>query len=198
MAACEKEAGQRDTNGFTARGASAQRHRSASLVEEEPASREAPQQHIAASSKRCPGKMLCPYEKELQLADGRTARMIAAALDNPALHAVSKDLKRRADAAPVRGTAHSTVHGRDCPGHRGCTTRVPSARVCGHHLRPAGTAQRTRDVYYLSHALPLHMNHQHKNPTSPPTTAITATDIPAIAPEERCVLLPVLLLPVLT
>ena len=36
-------------------GLPAQRHRSASLVEEEPASREAPQQHIAASSKRCPG-----------------------------------------------------------------------------------------------------------------------------------------------
>ena len=35
-------------------GLPAQRHRSASLTEEEPASREAPQQHIAASSKRLP------------------------------------------------------------------------------------------------------------------------------------------------
>ena len=35
-------------------GCAAQRHRSASLTEEEPASREAPQQHIAASSKMLP------------------------------------------------------------------------------------------------------------------------------------------------
>ncbi|ESU45159.1 Protein phosphatase PP1 regulatory subunit sds22, partial [Giardia duodenalis] len=69
----------------TARGASAQRHRSASLVEEKPASREAPQHAHRGSSKRCPGKMLCPYEKELQLADGRTAHMIAAALNSSAL-----------------------------------------------------------------------------------------------------------------
>ena len=41
------------------------------------------------------------------------------------------------------------------------------------------------DVYYPSHALPLHTNHQHKNPTSPPTTTTAATEIPAIAPVER-------------
>ena len=41
------------------------------------------------------------------------------------------------------------------------------------------------DVYYLSHAFPLQMNHQHKNPTRPPTTTTTATDMPAMAPEER-------------
>ena len=42
----------------TARGASAQRHRSASPVEEKPASRKtmAPQQHIAPSSRCCPGR----------------------------------------------------------------------------------------------------------------------------------------------
>ena len=35
LAACEKEAGQRDTNGFTARGASAQKHRSCQASVEE-------------------------------------------------------------------------------------------------------------------------------------------------------------------
>eukprot|EP00701_Giardia_intestinalis_P000718 XP_001704542.1 Hypothetical protein GL50803_19900 [Giardia lamblia ATCC 50803] len=43
----------------------------------------------------------------------------------------------------------------------------------------------------LSHAFPLQMNHQQRNPTSPPTTTITATEIPAMAPVER----PLLLLP---
>eukprot|EP00701_Giardia_intestinalis_P005793 XP_001709617.1 Hypothetical protein GL50803_38187 [Giardia lamblia ATCC 50803] len=28
------------------------------------------------------------------------------------------------------------------------------------------------------------MNHQHKKPTRPPTTTITATEIPAMAPVE--------------
>ena len=54
-----------------------------------------------------------------------------------------------------------------------------------HRLSTAGTAQRTRDVYYQSHAFPRQTNHQHKDPTSPPTTAITATEMPAMAPEER-------------
>ena len=53
-------------------GLPAQRHRSASLTEEEPASREAPQQHIAASRSAALVEALCPYG-ELQLADGRTA-----------------------------------------------------------------------------------------------------------------------------
>ena len=48
-----------------------------------------------------------------------------------------------------------------------------------------GTAQRTRDVYYLSHALPLQTNHQQRKPTRPPTTTITATDMPAMAPMLR-------------
>ena len=48
LAACEKEAGQRDTNGFTAlRGCAAQRHRSASLVEEEPHPERHRSMHIA-------------------------------------------------------------------------------------------------------------------------------------------------------
>eukprot|EP00701_Giardia_intestinalis_P000778 XP_001704602.1 Hypothetical protein GL50803_118556 [Giardia lamblia ATCC 50803] len=29
------------------------------------------------------------------------------------------------------------------------------------------------------------MNHQQRNPTSPPTTTITATEMPAMAPVER-------------
>ena len=48
------------------RGLPAQRHRSASLVEEEPASREAPQQHIAASRSAALVTMLHPYDKEPQ------------------------------------------------------------------------------------------------------------------------------------
>ena len=41
------------------------------------------------------------------------------------------------------------------------------------------------DVYYLSHAFPRQMNHQQRKPTRPPTTTITATDIPAMAPVLR-------------
>ena len=41
------------------------------------------------------------------------------------------------------------------------------------------------DVYYPSHAFPRQTNHQHKNPTSPPTTTTAATEMPAIAPVER-------------
>ena len=49
------------------RGLPAQRHRSASLVEEEPASREAPQQHISRRPRSAVlVATLCPYEKELQ------------------------------------------------------------------------------------------------------------------------------------
>ena len=44
------------------------------------------------------------------------------------------------------------------------------------------------DVYYLSHAFPRQMNHQQRKPTTPPTTTITATDMPAIAPVERALL----------
>ena len=43
-------------------------------------------------------------------------------------------------------------------------------------------------VYYQSHALPLHMNHQQRKPTRPPTTTTAATEIPAIAPVERALL----------
>ena len=84
--------------------------------------------HIAPSSKRCPVEMLCPYEKELQLAGGRTAHVIAAALNNPALHAVFEEPKRKRArsrvgehqgqvAADLRGM-HAPVRGIDsshCP-----------------------------------------------------------------------------------
>eukprot|EP00701_Giardia_intestinalis_P001624 XP_001705448.1 Hypothetical protein GL50803_31599 [Giardia lamblia ATCC 50803] len=42
-----------------------------------------------------------------------------------------------------------------------------------------------RCVYYLSHALPRHTNHQQRKPTRPPTTTMTATEIPAMAPVLR-------------
>ena len=41
------------------------------------------------------------------------------------------------------------------------------------------------DVYYPSHAFPRHTNHQQRNPTRPPTTAMTAIDMPAMAPLLR-------------
>eukprot|EP00701_Giardia_intestinalis_P000110 XP_001703934.1 Hypothetical protein GL50803_137621 [Giardia lamblia ATCC 50803] len=37
-------------------------------------------------------------------------------------------------------------------------------------------------IHYLSHAFPLHTNHQQRKPTRPPTTAMTATEMPAMAP----------------
>eukprot|EP00701_Giardia_intestinalis_P000117 XP_001703941.1 Hypothetical protein GL50803_19490 [Giardia lamblia ATCC 50803] len=46
-------------------------------------------------------------------------------------------------------------------------------------------------IHYPSHAFPLHTNHQQRKPTRPPTTAMTATEIPAMAP----VLSPLLLAP---
>ena len=44
-------------------------------------------------------------------------------------------------------------------------------------------------VYYLSHAFPLHTNHQQRKPTRPATTTTTATEMPAMAPVERPLLL---------
>ena len=90
--------------------------------------------------------------------------------------------------APVRGIDSSHCPRPGLPRTPGVhNTRPRAPRVCGHHLlpRPGHPPQRTRDVYYQSHALPLHMNHQQRNPTSPPTTAITATEMPAMAPMLR-------------
>ena len=210
LAACEKEAGQRDTNGFTALMGAVQ-HRNTDLARLL-LRREAGIQkndgtaaiHIAVFLEDAAlVKMLCPYEKELQLADGRTAHMIAAALNNPALHAVFEEPKRkrarsRAEehqgqvAADLRGV-HAPVRGADsshCP--RPGLPRTPGV----HNTRPErpglrspsaarGHAQRTGDVYYLSHALPLQTNHQQRKPTRPPTTTTAATEIPAIAPLLR-------------
>ena len=87
--------------------------------------------------------MLCPYEKELQLADGRTAHVIAAALNNPALHAVFEEPKKKRArsrvgehqgqvAADLRGV-HAPVRGIDsshCP-------QLGAARTPGvHNTRP--------------------------------------------------------------
>eukprot|EP00701_Giardia_intestinalis_P000631 XP_001704455.1 Hypothetical protein GL50803_31657 [Giardia lamblia ATCC 50803] len=44
-------------------------------------------------------------------------------------------------------------------------------------------------IHYLSHAFPLQMNHQQRNPTRPPTTTTTATAMPAMAPVLRPLLL---------
>ena len=103
-------------------------------------------------------------------------------------------------------------HSRTGPhGHRG---RLPETRDCGEPdvkakegLHPQvetlcpGTAPGILcptsstiltpliDVYYLSHAFPRQMNHQQRKPTRPPTTTTAATEMPAIAPVERLVLL---------
>ncbi|ESU41887.1 Ribose 5-phosphate isomerase [Giardia duodenalis] len=88
----------------TARGASAQRHRSASLAEEKPASREAPQQHTSRRHRSAAlVETLCPYEKELQQ-PGRAAHVIAAALNNPALHAVFEEPKRKRARSRAQGS----------------------------------------------------------------------------------------------
>ena len=117
------------TDGHCSEGLSAQKHRSASLVKEKPASREAPLQCISRHPRSAAlVEMLCPYEKELQLADGRTAHVIAAALDSPALHAVFEEPKKKRArsrvgehqgqvAADLRGM-HAPVRGADsshCP-----------------------------------------------------------------------------------
>ena len=117
------------TDGHCSEGLSAQKHRSASLVKEKPASREAPLQCISRHPRSAAlVEMLCPYEKELQLADGRTAHVIAAALDSPALHAVFEEPKKKRArsrvgehqgqvAADLRGM-HAPVRGIDsshCP-----------------------------------------------------------------------------------
>ncbi|ESU39896.1 Serine/threonine protein kinase, partial [Giardia duodenalis] len=109
LAACEKEAGQRDTNGFTALMGAVQ-HRNTDLARlllrrEAGVQRGAAAIHIAVFLEDAAlVKMLCPYEKELQLADGRTAHMIAAALNNPALHAVFEEPKRKRARSRAQGS----------------------------------------------------------------------------------------------
>lgn len=114
--------------------------------------------------------MLCPYE-ELQQ-PGRAAHV----MPSTALRcAVSKDRggTRARQGTGLWACTHLLLH--------------PVQDSARH---PAPCINRTlSDVYYLSHALPLQTNHQHKNPTSPPTTAITATEMPAMAPLLRPVLL---------
>ena len=77
-----------------------------------------------------------------------------------------------------------------CESQRECSLSggTPYSNTAPGILCPTSSLLHTHtliDVYYLSHAFPLHMNHQHKNPTSPPTMTITATEIPAIAPVGR-------------
>ena len=89
----------------------------------EAASREAPQQHIAASSKCCPGKTLCPCE-ELQQ-PGRAARV----MPSTALRCMLSSKDRggtRARRGPVCG------HARTC-----CCTRC---RTPCATRRPVSTA----------------------------------------------------------
>ena len=144
-------------------------------------------------------EMLCPYEKELQQ-PGRAAHVTPSTVLRCMLS--SKSLKGNAPEAAHRGGAGcgrsawhagagpryrlialSTAGG--CLGHRGCTTRVPSAPGLRSPSAAREHAQRTSDVYYLSHALPLHMNHQQRKPTRPPTTTTAATEMPAMAPVLR-------------
>ena len=68
---------------------------------------------------------------------------------------------------------------------------TPHLNTASGILRPTSSLPHSHtlsDVYYLSHALPLHMNHQQRKPTRPPTTTTAATEMPAMAPVERALL----------
>ena len=95
------------------RGLPAQRHRSASLVEEEPASREAPQQHISRHPRSAVlVETLCPCEEELQQ-PGRAAHVTPSAVLR---RAVSRDLKSvpgsTGDTDSLHRVASGTERGR--------------------------------------------------------------------------------------
>ena len=134
--------------------------------------------HIAASSKCCPGKALCPYE-ELQPVESRPCDALTVLR-----RAVSEDQEAHEHAGARSVGMHAPVAA------PGAGLRAPSGALYQPHPH--------RRLLPKCYAFPRQTNHQQRKPTRPPTTTITATDIPAIAPEERCVLLPVLLLPVLT
>ena len=149
------------------RGLPAQRHRSASLVGRSRIQRGTAATH-RGSSKRCPGEALCPCE-ELQQ-PGRAAH----AMPSTALRcAVSEDQE-----------AHEHGRGRSVGMH------APVAAPGAGLRAPSGTPNSYRRLLPKCYALPLHMNHQQRKPTRPPTTTITATEMPAMAPEERLGSLP--------
>ena len=154
----------------TARGASAQKHRSASLVGRSRIQRGTAATHIAASSKCCPGKTPCPYD-ELQPVESCPCN----ALNSPALCCLE---------GPRRHTSTA--------GDRSVDMHAPGAAPDAGLRAPPGALYQPHliDVYYLNHAFPRQTNHQQRNPTSPPTTAMTAIEILAIAPEERLGSLP--------
>ena len=129
----------------TARGAAAQRHRSASLAEEKSASREAPQQ-CASRRPRSAAlvKMLCPCEELQQPVESCPCD----ALDSPALCCLEGPEERARSrvgehqgqvAADLRGV-HAPVRGIDsshCP-------QLGAARTPGvHNTRPERPALRS-------------------------------------------------------
>ena len=73
------------------------------------------------------------------------------------------------------------------PPHPGPPDTSKAVRPPQHH--PAPIPATPHDVYYLSHAFPRQTNHQQRKPTRPPTTTTAATEMPAIAPVERALLL---------
>ena len=172
--------GQRDTNGFTALMGAAgteaqvsQPHRGEAGIQKNDGTAAI---HIAVFLEDAAlVEMLCPYEEQQPVEscpyDRRGPRQPCAVLS-------SKSLKRNAPEAAHRG-APGAGSGRSA-WHAGAG---PRRRLTA--LSTAGTAQRTRDVYYQSHALPLQTNHQHKKPTKPPTTTMTVIDMPAMAPLLR-------------
>ena len=147
------------------RGPSAQRHRSASLVEEKPASREAPQQHTSRHPRSAAlARILCPYGEPQQPVESCPCN----ALDSPALCCLG---------GPRR---HTSTQG---TGLWACTHLL--LRPMQDSVRHPALLRTATDVYYPSHALPLQTNHQQRKPTRPPTTTTAATEILAIAPVER-------------
>ena len=148
----------------------------------------------------------------LQPASNRRILLCGPALLHPRPHK-TRDQRpsqaHRTSGTPLRGTRGGTHAGAE-----GASRRPWRARWEGLHPQvgpPPGHStwhpvprlpappqpHPHRRLLPKCYAFPRQTNHQHKNPTSPPTTAITATEIPAIAPVERLgsLLPPVLLSP---
>ena len=169
-------------------GLPAQRHRSASLVEEEPH----PERHRSNTSRRPRSAalvtMLHPYGEPQQPVESCPCDALGSpapcCLGGPRRHTSTAGARSAGMHAPVAAPDAGLQH------HPALLRTATDAYYQSHRrqarrLSTAGTAQRTGDVYYQSHAFPRQTNHQQRKPTRPPTTTITATGMPAIAPVLR-------------
>eukprot|EP00701_Giardia_intestinalis_P003998 XP_001707822.1 Hypothetical protein GL50803_18354 [Giardia lamblia ATCC 50803] len=83
-----------------------------------------------------------------------------------------------------------------CPAPAGRTLETAPSAHCPQNStewmdsRRSLSTNHQRSIHYLStYAFPLQRNHQQRKPTRPPTTTMTATEIPAMAPVESPLLL---------